>query len=114
MTKVRIFRYSDHLLTIHPSSPYTTDPAGSDLQSSSQRRRQMTWGVVYGLQAGMVGVGLLALYCALTTPTLLCLATLGVLYYLHTQERRKAAGTLPLKDKTVLVTGCDTGIWFLL
>ena len=74
----------------------------------------MTWGVVYGLQAGMVGMGLLTLYCALTTPTLLCLATLGVLYYLHTQERRKAAGTVPLKDKTVLVTGCDTGIWFLL
>ena len=69
----------------------------------------MTWGVVYGLQAGMVGVGLLALYCALTTPTLLCLTTLVALYYLYTRERRKAAGTLPLNDKTVLITGCDTG-----
>ncbi|KAK7111478.1 D-beta-hydroxybutyrate dehydrogenase, mitochondrial-like [Littorina saxatilis] len=70
----------------------------------------MSWAVVYGLQAGMVGVGLLALYFALSIPTLLCLATLGMLYYGYTKARRKAAGTLPLDDKTVLITGCDTGI----
>ncbi|KAK7111477.1 D-beta-hydroxybutyrate dehydrogenase, mitochondrial-like [Littorina saxatilis] len=69
----------------------------------------MSWELVYGLQAGMVGVGLLALYFALSVPTLLCLVTLDTLYYVYLRKRREAAGTLPLDDKTVLITGCDTG-----
>ncbi|KAL8600892.1 hypothetical protein ACOMHN_045030 [Nucella lapillus] len=64
---------------------------------------------VYALQAGMVGVGLVGVYCALTTPSLLCVATLLLLYPLYCRQRRKAAGVLPLHDKTVLITGCDTG-----
>ncbi|KAL8609203.1 hypothetical protein ACOMHN_058823 [Nucella lapillus] len=58
----------------------------------------------------MAGVGVMAVYFALTTPTMLCLTTLLLLYRLYCWQRKQAAGTLTLKDKTVLITGCDFGI----
>ncbi|XP_076458200.1 D-beta-hydroxybutyrate dehydrogenase, mitochondrial-like isoform X2 [Babylonia areolata] len=68
-----------------------------------------SWELVYALQAGMVGMGVVALYSALTTPTLLCVTALLLLYPLYCRQRKRAAGSVSLEDRTVLVTGCDTG-----
>ncbi|XP_025096723.1 D-beta-hydroxybutyrate dehydrogenase, mitochondrial-like [Pomacea canaliculata] len=69
----------------------------------------MSTAFVHSLEVGLVGVALLAVYTALTTPTVVCLLTLTVLYVIYRRERRKAAGTIPLTDKHVLITGCDSG-----
>ena len=79
------------------------------LPPDTDKASHMSWEVAYGLQAGMVVLGAMTLYCAMTTPTLLCVAGLATVYWVYTRERRKAAGTLPLTGKTVLITGCDTG-----
>ncbi|XP_076459307.1 D-beta-hydroxybutyrate dehydrogenase, mitochondrial-like isoform X1 [Babylonia areolata] len=68
-----------------------------------------SWELVYALQAGMVGLGVVALYSALTTPTLLCVTALLLLYPLYCRQRKRAAGSVSLEDRTVLVTGCDSG-----
>ncbi|XP_076458207.1 D-beta-hydroxybutyrate dehydrogenase, mitochondrial-like [Babylonia areolata] len=67
------------------------------------------WELVYALQAGMVGLGVVALYSALTTPTLLCVTALLLLYPLYCRQRKRVAGSVSLEDRAVLVTGCDTG-----
>nr|KAG5693091.1 hypothetical protein BaRGS_014041 [Batillaria attramentaria] len=64
------------------------------------------------LEVGVVGVALLTVYCALTTPTVLCLTVLVVLWAVYRWERKRAAGTVPLNDKHVLITGCDSGFGF--
>ncbi|KAK7507642.1 hypothetical protein BaRGS_00001577, partial [Batillaria attramentaria] len=65
--------------------------------------------VVRSLEVGIVAVGVLTVYYALTTSTVLCLAALAVLWGVYRRERRRAAGTIPLTGKHVLITGCDTG-----
>ncbi|KAK7507643.1 hypothetical protein BaRGS_00001578 [Batillaria attramentaria] len=62
------------------------------------------------LEVCMVAVVVQTVYYALTTPTVLCLAALAVLWGVYRRERRRAAGTIPLTGKHVLITGCDTGI----
>ncbi|KAK7507641.1 hypothetical protein BaRGS_00001576 [Batillaria attramentaria] len=65
--------------------------------------------IVRSLEAGIAGVVVLTVYYALTTPTVLCLAALAVLWGVYRRERKRAAGTIPLTGKHVLITGCDTG-----
>lgn len=69
----------------------------------------MSSALVHVLEAGLVAVGLAALYNALTLPTIACLVTLVVLYVWYRRERKRAAGTIPLTGKYVLITGCDSG-----
>nr|KAG5714893.1 hypothetical protein BaRGS_000381 [Batillaria attramentaria] len=60
-------------------------------------------------EVGLVVLVVLAVYFALTTPTVLCLAVLAVLWGVYRRERKRAAGTIPLTGKHVLITGCDSG-----
>ncbi|KAK7507438.1 hypothetical protein BaRGS_00001373 [Batillaria attramentaria] len=69
----------------------------------------MTSLIVRCLEVGIVGVAVLTVYYALNTSTVLCLAALAVLWGVYRRERRRAAGTIPLTGKHVLITGCDTG-----
>ena len=57
------------------------------------------------LEVCVVGVSVLTVYYALTTPTVLCLAALAVLWGVYRRERRRAAGTIPLTGRHVLITG---------
>jgi hypothetical protein len=84
------------------SSTQTEAPQSSSLVSDDEK-------ILWALRIGLAGFWALTFYCILSWATVLSVVALCVTYVFYKKYKKTGVGHVTLKDKIILITGCDTG-----
>jgi hypothetical protein len=65
--------------------------------------------ILWALRIGLAGFWALTFYCIISWATVLSMIALCVTYMFYKKYKKTGVGHVTLKDKIILITGCDTG-----